>query len=173
MTLDHAKHIAQGVVHKLMPVTEAIKICGSVRRKQPECSDIDVVVIPKRIGIKDLFGNTTGYGISREFIDVVNQWKKVKGDAFGKYTQRLVDGEKVEISIATPENFGNLVMIRSGPADFSHKMMLAVLKRGLEQRDGYLWKDDKIIPCYTEEDFFSVLNLPYIVPEFRNKDSYK
>jgi len=173
MTLDHAKHIAQGVVHKLMPVTEAIKICGSIRRKQAEVHDIDIVVLPKRIPIKDLFGHITGYGVDRAFIETINQWKKIKGDPEGKYTQRLVDGEKVEIAIAKPENFGNLVLIRTGNADFSHKMMTAVLKRGLEQRDGYLWKDDKIIPCYTEEDYFSVLNLPYIVPEFRNKDSYK
>ena len=173
MTLDHAKHIAQGVVHKLMPVTERCKIVGSIRRKVANPTDIDIICIAKRQPIKDLFGFTTGHAISREFIDTINKWERLKGDPQGKYTQRLIDGEKVEISICAPENWANICLIRSGDKDFSHMMVTAALKRGFQQKDGYLWKDDKLIPLFEEEEYFQILNLPFIAPEFRNKDAFK
>ena len=173
MTFDEAKYIAQGVVAKLRPVTEQIKVCGSLRRLRKEVSDIDIVCEPKRTPVKDLFGAISGYQVDPKFIEVVNSWEKIKGSPEGKYCQRLVDGVKVEISIADKTRFGNLVIIRTGDAEFSHNIMKRVLKMGFEQRGGYLYNGDKIIPLYTEEDYFKILNLPYIEPKDRHKDSFK
>lgn len=173
MTFDEGKYIAQKVVAVLKPVTEQIKVCGSLRRLQKDVSDIDIVVIPKRTPIKDLFGNNSGYQVDPEFVKVVNAWEKIKGDPTGKYCQRLVDGAKVEISIANKENWGNLTLIRTGNSDFSHMIMKRVLKMGFEQRGGYLYDGDKVIPLYDEKDYFRVLNLPFIEPKDRNKDAFR
>lgn len=173
MTFDHAKYIAQGIIARLKPVTEEIRLCGSMRRLKPEVSDIDMVLIPKREAIKDMFGVVTGYQPIPEFISLVNSWEKLKGDPAGKYCQRMVDGVKLELSIATKENMGNLVLIRTGNSDFSHMIMKRVLKLGFQQKGGYLYDGDRLIPLYTEEDYFKILNLPYIEPKNRDKDAFK
>src|SRR5678815_3245814 len=140
MELAHARYLAETVVAKLMPHCDKIKICGSIRRQKAIVHDLDLVVLPKRKPLKDLFGNITKYVPCTEFLNQVDSWEKLRGEATGKYTQRLFEGEKLELSIAQPESFFNLVLIRTGDSDFSQIIMKRVLKCGLEQRDGYLWK---------------------------------
>jgi DNA polymerase/3'-5' exonuclease PolX len=173
MTLDHAKHIAEGIVAKMAPYVERVKICGSIRRQRPEPSDIDIVVIPKRDQVKDMFGQVIGYEPVPEFCQLVNSWQKVKGEPTGKYTQRMVNGVKVELSITVPEAFGNITLIRTGNADFSHMIMKRVLKLGFEQRGGHLYDGDRMIPLYEEEEYFKILNLPFIEPKDRDMDAFK
>lgn len=173
MTLQEAKTKAQYVVNLLEPLCLKIEICGSIRRKQPEVHDIDIVCIPIRDHIKDMFGNIIGTQASPEFIRAVNSMKKLKGEPSGRYTQRELDGVKVEISMGTPANFGCLQLIRTGNAEFSHLIMKRVLQCGLEQRDGYLYNEDKVIPIDDERKYFSTLNLPYVEPEHRNADAYR
>lgn len=173
MELSHARYLATTVIAKLMPHCQQIKVCGSMRRQKSIVSDIDIVVLPKRNPVKDLFGAIIKYTPCQEFLDQVDSWEKLRGEATGKYTQRLFEGEKLELSIACPENFGCLVLIRTGDSDFSHMLMTRALKCGLQQRDGYLWRDDKMIPIATEEEYFNVLDLPFIKPEFRDKNAFK
>ncbi len=174
MEYSYAKYVADSVVAKLAPSCDKIKVCGGVRRHKPEPHDVDIVVIPRRDVWKDMFGDVIPSPPVPEFIATVNQWTKLKGDPDGKYTQRLLkNGVKLEISIATPDNFGALVLIRTGDADFSQMIMKRVLKCGLQQKDGFLWNEDKIIPLHEEEDYFKVLNLPYIEPSKRDINAFK
>lgn len=172
MEYTEARHKAEIICTQLMPWCDKIKICGSIRRKKPECHDIDIVLIPKTEPIKDLFGMVTGHQRVKGFIDTINQWEKIRGDATGKYTQRLYEGVNLEIAIAQADNFGNIVLIRTGNADFSKLVVTIALRRGLQQKDGYLWKDDKKIPLYSEEDYFRVLDIPFITPEKRDGNAY-
>src|SRR5690349_13598727 len=98
MELSHARYLAQTVIAKLMPHCEKIKVCGSLRRQKAIVHDLDLVVVPRRKPIKDLFGTVTGYIPCQEFCDQVDSWEKLKGEATGKYTQRLFEGEKLELS---------------------------------------------------------------------------
>lgn len=173
MTLAEATYKANQVVHDLEPLCERILVCGSVRRLQPVCSDLDIVCIPRRDPVKDMFGQLTGYEVYPEFVTKINSWKKLKGEPTGKYTQRFVYGVKVELSMCTHDNWGNIVLIRTGNADFSHMIMKRVLKCGLEQREGFLYDGDKIISLKEEQDYFDILNLPYIEPPHRNADSFR
>src|SRR5678810_460849 len=93
------RYLAERIIYRLAPVTERAMICGLIRRQRPEVGDIDIVCIPKRRPIKDLFGNISRWMPTVEFCDVIDSWEKLKGDAVGKYTQRLVEGMKVEISM--------------------------------------------------------------------------
>lgn len=173
MTLQDATTRAQDVFKDLEPMCERIMICGSIRRKRPECSDIDIVLVPKREPVKDMFGTIIGHDVYPEFIHCINRWKKLKGEPTGRYTQRLVDDVKVEISIGTPDNFGCLQLIRTGNSDFSHMIMKRVLKCGLEQKDGYLTDGQMIISMPDEKDYFDMLNLPYIEPENRDAHAFR
>jgi DNA polymerase (family 10) len=173
MYLKQAQHIADVVVSKLSPHCEEIKICGSVRREMEHCSDVDIVLIPKRKPIKDLFGEIMEEVPIEAFRDQIDSWDKIKGEATGKYTQRIVEDAKVEISIATSESYPIICLIRTGNADFTHMLMKRVLRCGLEQRDGLLWRDERQIPIRSEEEYFSILDLPFVPPQLRDKDAFK
>lgn len=174
MDFAYARHLAESVVFQLAPMCDKIQICGGVRRHKPEPHDIDIVLIPRRDSEKDMFGTITGYHVTPEFIQCVNQWTKIKGEPYGKYTQRLLKGGiHLELSIATADNYGCLQLIRTGDSDFSHLIMKRVLKCGFEQRDGYLWDGDKKIPIPDEKDYFNILNLPYIEPKDRDANAFR
>lgn len=174
MELSSARYIAQGCVAKLKPCCDRIMIAGSVRRQMKECSDIDLVVVPHRDKKVDMFGDPAGEEVAMEFIHTVNQWTKIKGEATGKYTQRLLpEMVKLEISICSQSTWPSITMIRTGNSDFTHMMMIRARKLGFEQRDGLLYDGDKVIQMVDEADYFKVLQLPFIVPEHRDKYAFK
>lgn len=174
MELSQARYIAEGVIHKLAPTCERTMICGSVRRHKKDVHDIDIVLIPRRVPKRDMFGNIEGEAVVPEFISVVNSWPKVKGDPTGRYTVRLLpEMVKLEISICSLSTWASISLIRTGDADFTHMLMIRARKLGLEQRDGHLCDGDKIIQLVDEADYFRVLNLPFIVPEHRDKFAFR
>lgn len=173
MTLSEAHYLAETIIAKLMPVTSRCKIVGSIRRQRHEISDVDIVCEPKRDAVKDLFGNVTDYVAVPEFVAIVNSWQKIIGDPQGKYTKRLVDGHKVELTMANNWTFWPLVVIRTGDQEFTHMLMKRINKLGFEQRDGGLWRDDKKIMLNSEREYFELLNLPWIEPQDRNASAFK
>ena len=158
MKLEKAKVIADKYVKILKPFCRRIEIAGSVRREKPEVGDIEIVAI-----IKYLWN----------FTYEVNKLKKVKGEPYGKYTQRILpEGIKLDLFIATEKNWGNIFLIRTGNWQFSKQIMIRALRLGLKQRDGYLWQGQERLECKEEEDMFQILKLDYISPQMRNKESY-
>jgi len=168
MDYHTARNLAERVVAQLTPYCEKIKICGSIRRHKAEVKDIDIVCLPKTEPIKDLFGMVTGHKRMDGFINAINAMEKLKGDPEGKYTQRLLEGVKVEIAMAHPDNYGNLVLIRTGSAEFTKMMMTEVLRKGFNQKDGFLYKRDQIISIPDEMIYFKTIGVPYVQPEKRN-----
>ena len=170
MKHDEALKIAQDVVEQLRPHCERIEIAGSIRRVKPEVKDIEVCVIPKTIELTSgLFGDEKYKETSREFIDTVNQWYKIKGEPFGKYTQRrLIEGINLDLFMATEENWGCIYLIRTGSWEFSKQFMVWLLQKGLKCDGGYVWQGDKIIPTPTEERMFTLVGRSYIEPQNRN-----
>jgi len=163
---------AQEIKGLLVPHCFKIEIAGSIRRKKPNnIKDIEIVCIPKPY--------STGIFIDG-FAKIVNKWEKKKGDLKGvgrsKYTQRLwTDGTKIDIFITTQKSFGKILAIRTGSADFSHKILAKRWRElGYVGRDGILCDlvtGESVEDFPTEESFFSFLNIDYIEPEFRNVDT--
>lgn len=173
MTRPEARALADKLIALLKPHIVRGNIAGSFRRGKAELSDLDIVVIPQMENIKDMFDNVIGSQPIQGFISTINSWEKIIGEPTGKYCKRIIDGHKVEIAITTPKNFGCLLVIRTGDADFTHKLMIIARQRGFEQRDGYLYKGDKLIPCYEEKDYFAALGIPYIEPHLRDEHAFR
>ena len=110
----------------------------------------------------------TGHRRMEGFINTINAMEKLKGEPEGKYTQRLLNGVKVEIAMASPDNYGNLILIRTGSAEFTRMMMTKALKAGYNQRDGFLYKKDQLISIPDEMLYFKTIGVPYVQPENRN-----
>ena len=154
MRKDEAKKIADKYIELLKPYCERIEIAGSVRREKPEVKDIEIVAIPQ-----DLIG------FSRE----VNKLQKIKGEPTGKYTQRkLPEGINLDLFISNRRNWGLIFAIRTGSADFSHKILACGwVKAGYKSENGILKKNGQEIEIREEKDLFDLIGIPFVDPRLR------
>lgn len=191
MKLEEARNIALEVYYQLKPHCERIKIAGSIRRKRPVVGDIEIVCQPSvtyvQAGQVGLFSDApTVPQVSETFIGIVNQWHKIKGEPFGRYTQRWHPNEiKLDIFMPAPHDFFRILAMRTGSADFSHKVLASswTQKGWVGTRDGLRRQDEcdfkgnkwvclksnpKLPPVWeSEKHFFEWLGLPYLLPEER------
>ena len=157
MIYSEIKEIADRVVKLLAPCSDRIEIAGSIRRKKDDCGDIEVVYIPSKSG------QWLAY-------DIIGMWRKIKGDAWGKYTQRMLpEGVKLDLFRAVPENWGHILAIRTGSADFSKALAARWVKKGYHS-DGGMLRNSKgtIIPIPEEQVLFDLLALDWVDPERRH-----
>jgi len=174
MKLEHAKAIAEELVKQLAPHCERIQIAGSIRREKPEVKDIEIVAIPKPYDV-GLFES----GIAT----VVNRWEKVKGELPCKYTQRVIyplhiNGDihvpdvsiKLDLFFARPENWGLILAIRTGSAEYSHRVLAnGWVSKGYHSVDGMLFHEkSKWERKITEEwQLFQLIGVPMPDPKDR------
>jgi DNA polymerase/3'-5' exonuclease PolX len=189
MKLKDAQLIAKDLLEKASPLCERIEIAGSIRRKKPDVKDIEIVAIPKWTESRDpsdLFGerkpriNQLWLNLSFR-IDVV--WIKpgtseivpwdVKPD--GKYWRGLLpEGIKLDLFIASQENFGAIYLIRTGSAEFSAAVMAHAKRLNRRCVDGYFTRDGERVITPEEKDVFDLLNLEFVEPELRiGRDALK
>lgn len=165
MTYDEIYPIACRVLDTLRPYSDRIEIAGSIRRKCQNCGDIEIVWIPSK------HGQWAAY-------DIIETWRKVKGDAFGKYTQRILpEGVKLDLFRANKNNWGLIYAIRTGSADFSHHVLACGWKHAMYvSHEGNLYKitndclgerSDTPTPVPEEEDLFRLIGINYVEPEKR------
>lgn len=165
--LDYAKDIADKTVAQLRPFCERIQIAGSIRREKREVKDIEIVLIPRA---QDLF----------RLKCQIDKWRKIKGEFPCLYTQRrLPESIDLDLFIATIDNWGLQLAIRTGPANYSH-LVLAIgwSKKGYHSEGGILYPTSKVYgedrldyskPVYLreEEDVFEFIGLPWKEPKDR------
>ncbi|MCH7400104.1 hypothetical protein MM236_19065 [Belliella sp. DSM 107340] len=166
MIYEFALEIAEKIKSDLAPHCERIEIAGSIRRKKPEdIKDVEIVCIPKPYNV----------GLFRSGIaEVIEQWPKVKGDLPCKYTQRIYGTYgneiiKVDIFFANPENWGLILAIRTGSAEYSHKALATTWSiKGYKSENGMLYNDrGNPVPVREEKDLFDLLGMDWVEPENR------
>jgi DNA polymerase/3'-5' exonuclease PolX len=167
MEYNQALKIALKVKELLEPHSDRIEIAGSIRRRKPDVKDIEIVAIPKPYEPAGFFES----GLA----SVVNQWEKVKGELiYGecKYTQRILpEGIKLDLFFAEPGNWGLQFAIRTGSADYSHKVLAGGwVKLGYHSNGGYLYKEGEYHrkEFREERELFEFIGVDYCAPELRN-----
>lgn len=156
MKIEEAQKIANKYIDLLKPYCQRIEIAGSIRREKPEVKDIEIVCIPKNL-----------IGFSKE----VNKLEKVKGEPTGKYTQRILpEGIKLDLFMANEENWGLIFAIRTGSAEFSHKVLACGwVKKGCHSKDGILTDGQgRIIILKEEEHLFDFIGIHFVEPKLRS-----
>lgn len=201
MTYEKAKVVGDAVVELLRPHCERIEIAGSIRRRKARVKDIEIVCIPKLVeGLgQGNFLEAVEPVRDPGFARVLDQWEKVRGDAqAGRYCQRvargrIVDGcearfdldrvpgdELFEIAVdvftTTAERWGLTFAVRTGSADFSHRVLACGWVRAgyvghegdlYPARDGFRIADAKPLVLREEADVFRVCRAKWVPPEER------
>ena len=179
MKLDIALPIAEGWVKRLEPYCEKIAIAGSIRRRKGMVKDIEILCIPKTVDSnqESLFGASTvsSYrdpGFVRVFTHMPYQDVMIeKGDpSHSKYMKLWLMPEKIHLDlfIATQKNWGYLLAVRTGPAEYSHKVLAnRWVKMGYHGDNGYLTRGGQPVPIPDEDTLYDLLKIPYVEPENR------
>lgn len=180
---------AQGLVDELLLAVglerfAKVEIAGSIRRKVDQVGDAEVVFIQRADPRPD---PSALPGLAPE-ISVPLVWEALdKLDAKGVVSRHLYGetktqrwGEKyrgvdyrgllVEFFAATPETWGAILLIRTGPADFSRRIVSRFKAGGIyRQEDGRLVhvQTGDPVATRTEEDYLQLCGLPYEPPELR------
>jgi len=167
MHLYKALPIAERIRAELAPHCERIAIAGSIRRRKLEVGDIEIVCIPKTVRT-GLFNDELER--SPEFCHPVNRWPAVKGQATGKYTQRILpEGIKLDLFTACRCNWGLILAIRTGSAEFSkHRLAARWSQLGYKSVGGMLTRKGTTHAVREEQHLFTLLGIPWTDPEARN-----
>ena len=152
------KIVAEVEAH-MKPMVDKIMACGSYRRGAQMIGDIDFVLIPKE-------GHTLPNMLPP------NQGVNWVGE---NKAQVIIDGEKVDFKVTTPDAWGATILYFTGPADFNIKYRTMAKKQGKKLNEYGIWDrtTDAYLAGKTEEDIFTNLGRPYKEPKDRKGWSWK
>lgn len=183
-----ARALADELLVLLGPYCERLEVVGSIRRKRPTIGDIELLAVPKQTEVMatDLFGERPDQAVTLDelhdrcnalFTEHVLSTRLDKNGrrAFGhKYKRLHYRGVGLDLfAVLKPAQWGVLSVIRTGSADFSHRLVTPVEQGGwmpgdLYCRDGSLWTTQGD-PILTPQEIhvFDALGRPYVPPELR------
>jgi DNA polymerase/3'-5' exonuclease PolX len=173
--------VAELVVQRAVCVRAAI--AGSLRRRRPDVGDIEIVAIPRigerqvPIGEGDLFlrgvqAEVKLYNALWQHLDDEAEAGRVRYSKRGdKYRQFAFEGVQVDLFTAEPGNWGWIYLIRTGSADFSHRVASALNRRGYTSAEGYIRPKSPTtgdrIETPEEADVFGLAGMAWVDPERR------
>lgn len=181
MKLSEASTLANRLITEISPYCVRCEVAGSIRRQKPEVKDIEIVAIPKVDTAQDptsLFPQPIALNRLYEWaLSACLLWIKpgigeivpwtVKPD--GKYWRGLLPGDiKLDLFLATPENWGIILAIRTGSAEFTTALVTQARNIGLPCVDGFITRHGQPLSTPEEQDVFKLLGLRYIDPANRN-----
>jgi DNA polymerase/3'-5' exonuclease PolX len=78
------------------------------------------------------------------------------------------EGIDVDLFTARPENWGLIYALRTGSAEFSHKVLAAGwVRQGYKSVDGMLTYNGREVPTPEEADLFRLAGVVWMHPEAR------
>lgn len=182
--LREAETLAEECIDLLRPYCERIEIAGSIRRRRPDVGDIEILCIPKirNDGAADLFGDipaevnllderVTQLLITGEFGRRLD--KNGHGAVGSRYKRLTYRDFGLDLFVCLPPaQWGVLMTIRTGPAEFSHRLVTSTRAGGMLPawsvvRDGAIWDNGHLVACPEEADVFRFIGLDWIEPAAR------
>lgn len=168
--VSDAQAAALRVINLLRGCVERIEEVGSLRRGTADVGDIELLAIPSKY--RDLFGDETYNSLAIHDRIMNHGFEIIKGG--DKYIQFWMPIKnplriKVDLFLTTAEQFGLLQIIRTGPADFSKRLVTSRLMGGMLPAGfcvdgGYLWRQGSRLVTREEEDVFKAIGHEWVSP---------
>ena len=173
--------VAAEICAVLKPVTERLICAGSLRRRRPMCSDVEVIFVPRTSRLKvGLFED------DQEFTDLAERaivrmlesqlltkrLNKVGVATWGPKNKLAVhwkSGIPVDLFATTPEAWFNYLVCRTGPMESNVRICEAAQAKGFKWNpygSGFtsLSGQSPDAAVTSEEDVFRFCGLPYVEP---------
>ena len=184
--LAQAERLAAELMELLRPACDRIELAGSIRRRKADVGDIEILAAPRTVQTVDMWGIPIPGLHSNALEDLcgcllargVLVARETNGrGAWGERYKRVAFGDaKVDLfAVLHPAQWGVLLLIRTGPADFSRRFVTPRRQGGMMPewavvKDGAIWQrgTGEMIETPEEEDVFRVLGLDWIPPESRS-----
>jgi DNA polymerase (family 10) len=168
MELEKAKAIAGYIKTLLEPSCYRIEIAGSIRRQKPDVGDIEFLCIPKFGGYRDLLDERLKWLIGTRVLDY--RLNKRGSKTYGPKNKLLLhvnSGIGVDIFSTDLECWPVALVVRTGGERTNKEIASLALERGMRFHAygrGFTLADGSELVCYTEEDVFKAVGLPYLEP---------
>lgn len=180
MALSEALPLANSVVELVRGVTRRAEIAGSIRRCKAEVKDIEIVVIVD--DYQALFNDLSKVGMFiKPGVPDVQPWPPKIG---AKYIRMLLhDKIKLDLFVATSDNWGGIYMMRTGSAVGPNgaaftgfvPMMFSRWKKlsgGGKMIGGQpSLPDGQLLAVPEEQDMFDLCKVKFIPPQERVSSS--
>lgn len=176
-----AQVAAERVVGALAPHCDRIQVAGSLRRGEAQVGDIEIVCSPKIAA--DLFGEPMGEcQLTRALVDLERDRRvRWRAETFPppkdpkaprKFYPLVVLPEGIPLdvfAVRAPAQWGAILAIRTGPSDFSRRLVTDCQKRGLRCTEGRLVRIEggATVPTPTEVDFLRECGWRWVEPKDR------
>jgi DNA polymerase/3'-5' exonuclease PolX len=176
--------VASGLVHGLGTGCDHIEVAGSLRRHVPEVGDIEIVAVPRhRDEAAGLWGEPSRTNELSERIDGLladgvlapHPDDPKRGERYSKVVHRA-SGLQVDVFSARPETLGLILLIRTGPADYSRRVVTDARARGFHVAEGELHRGGLAPATHArcervstpgEQAVCDALGIPLLPPERR------
>jgi DNA polymerase/3'-5' exonuclease PolX len=165
---EEALKYAARVIGNLVPAISRIEIAGSLRRGKDDVGDIEIVCIPRES--VNLLGEAVRNAEQISSALKTSGYKLLKdGEHFKQFF--VADGLKCDLFITTPECWGVIFTIRTGSAEFSHKLVTqrkygGYLPSNLNVKDGRVWNGSEALYTPEEKDLFDLCRM-WVEPKDR------
>lgn len=188
-SLPEARRDAEAFRALFADCYERWEIAGSVRRRKVEVGDVEHVVIPRHGDIVESVGmfDATRRGnlllhrrdeLLRNGLIRQHLYTSHHADGSTSVSPRWGDihfgsdfnGFNHEIFCAVPENWGAQLVIRTGPADFSKRVVDTLRCQGtFRQQDGLLYRvsNGETVPVPDEKTYLALALMEWVEPEQR------
>ena len=148
---NFVNHLANGIVNSSKPFCRKIEIVGSIRRKEKNPVDIDIVLIPKDKQKLEEFMRKKGKFIQGG--EKKSRWK--------------VEGVKVELYYTTADSFGATLLAYSSKFGAGIGLRMVAKRKGYKLNQYGLFRRGKKIAGKTEQEIYHALGRPWKTPEER------
>jgi DNA polymerase/3'-5' exonuclease PolX len=168
MPIAEAKAIADEWVQKLAPYCERVEIAGSIRRGKPEVGDIEIICKPLMVEEVDMFGAVTSYTSMVDAFFGESDYELIKSGT--RYKQVDLGDINLDLfCVIAPAQWGVLFLIRTGPADYSHRFVMkkqqgGLLPSNMQVKDGAIWCNGKMLETPEEADVYKLIGAAYVEP---------
>ncbi|MCK9595824.1 hypothetical protein M0R19_01425 [Candidatus Pacearchaeota archaeon] len=144
--------LSKKIVRLIKPYCKKIEIAGSIRRKEKNPVDIDIVLIPKNREKLEEFLKTKGKFIQGG--EKKSRWK--------------VEGVKIELYYATLESWGAMLLAYSSKFGAGIGLRVVAKRKGFKLNQyGLFTKSGKKIAGKTEREIYHSLGRQWKKPEDR------
>lgn len=176
--------VAKVICDALKPVTEKLICAGSLRRRKPMVGDVEILYIPKLEPLKevrqaDMFAageirltNLADLAINAMLARGIIEKRRnaLNAEMWGeknKLARHLASGIPVDLFAATPANWFNYLVCRTGGAENNVAVASAAQKKGWKWNpygEGFTDEAGNVVPVKSEEDVFRLVGMPFKQP---------